>query len=266
MWVLRITKTMYSIFFTINSVYFPFGKIFLRSLYEKVDMDKVERVFVSDTGLLPDQKEFILSFDKVNIIENASGIKVHDFGGPWSKSWHQNVSSKTITLRKIASNNTPIVMIDADCMFVKDISSIVDLHYDIQICDRPAKRATKTKSNCIGSFISINNEKSLSFLDRWIDNMNSIKKIPLNKAPGKSRPKESKCLSMVFDSEFSKEFRIKVHSEAEVSARPLDYFLNPLPDTKIVHFKGRSSAVDFDGRFCGIEKMLDRQGLDRYIK
>ena len=41
----------YDIYFVLNSAYIKFGKIFLESLHDKVNMDNVRCVYLSDTGL-----------------------------------------------------------------------------------------------------------------------------------------------------------------------------------------------------------------------
>jgi hypothetical protein len=52
---------MYNIMVVFNSSYFPFGKVWINSLYEKNDMTKVNRVFIVDTGLEEHQKEYFRS-------------------------------------------------------------------------------------------------------------------------------------------------------------------------------------------------------------
>ena len=44
----------YNIMVVLNSSYFKFGKIFIKSLYEKLNLENIENVFVSDIGLSED--------------------------------------------------------------------------------------------------------------------------------------------------------------------------------------------------------------------
>jgi hypothetical protein len=48
---------MYNIMVVFNSSYFPFGKVWINSLYDKNDMSNVDTVYIVDTGLEESQKE-----------------------------------------------------------------------------------------------------------------------------------------------------------------------------------------------------------------
>ena len=41
----------YDIYYVLNSAYIRFGKIFLKSLYDKVDMNNVRHIYLSDTEM-----------------------------------------------------------------------------------------------------------------------------------------------------------------------------------------------------------------------
>ena len=69
----------FDIYFVLNSAYIKFGKIFLESLHDKVDMNNVRNVYLSDTGLNEKDKEYVTSFDKVKIVD--SGIVTNFKGG-----------------------------------------------------------------------------------------------------------------------------------------------------------------------------------------
>ena len=58
----------YDIYFVLNSAYIKFGKIFLGSLHDKVDMDNVRNIYISDTGLNENDKKYVKSFDKVAVV------------------------------------------------------------------------------------------------------------------------------------------------------------------------------------------------------
>ena len=59
---------MYNILFTLNSSYYNYGKVFIRSLFDNNDMSKVSKVFVADTGLIEEHRLFFESFDKTIIL------------------------------------------------------------------------------------------------------------------------------------------------------------------------------------------------------
>ena len=49
----------YNIFFSLNHSYFPYGKILLRSIFNTVNLDKVNMIIIADTGLKKEDKHFI---------------------------------------------------------------------------------------------------------------------------------------------------------------------------------------------------------------
>ena len=52
---------VYNIMAVFNSSYFPFGKVWINSLYDKNDMSNVPKVFIVDTGLKEEEREYFLS-------------------------------------------------------------------------------------------------------------------------------------------------------------------------------------------------------------
>ena len=42
----------------LNSSYFNFGKVFINSLYDNVDIDNIDTIFIADTGLSKSNKEY----------------------------------------------------------------------------------------------------------------------------------------------------------------------------------------------------------------
>ena len=51
-----------SIYTVINDAYFKFGQIFIRSLYDKVNIDKINKIYISDTGLTQQQLDYLKSY------------------------------------------------------------------------------------------------------------------------------------------------------------------------------------------------------------
>ena len=48
---------MYSIFTTLNSGYYKFGQIFINSLYENINLNKINKIYIADTGLILNNKK-----------------------------------------------------------------------------------------------------------------------------------------------------------------------------------------------------------------
>ena len=90
---LKSSIPMYNIFLSLNSSYVPYGKMFMKSLYDVVDMSRVDRVVIADTGLdLKDKQYFLASYDKVDILE-TNLVSSFDQGGTWGKGWQSVVTS-----------------------------------------------------------------------------------------------------------------------------------------------------------------------------
>ena len=51
----------YDIYFVLNSAYIKFGKIFLESLHDKVNVKNVRNIYLSDTGLNDTDKKYVES-------------------------------------------------------------------------------------------------------------------------------------------------------------------------------------------------------------
>tara|TARA_Y100000361_G_scaffold153587_1_gene175799 strand:+ start:676 stop:1407 length:732 start_codon:yes stop_codon:yes gene_type:complete len=179
---------MYNIMVVFNSSYFPFGKVWINSLYENNDMSKVDKVFIVDTGLEENQKEYFRSKGKeVYIYDTGLETDFND-GGAWGKGWQENVGSKTIIFKHLLEmTDIPLMMIDGDCIFVKDLHSLIDNHCDIQLCKRDSG------TPYLGSFaIGQPRQQTLDFMTKWIER---IATKPTNV------PRESPSLSEVAEEE-----------------------------------------------------------------
>jgi len=219
-----------NIYTVLNSAYWKFGKIFIDSLYDKVNINNINKIYISNTGLEQSQILYLQSKPEVEIID--SNISTNFEGGTWSDEWHQVVTSKTKVLKDIIiRDDYPTVMIDADCLFLDDITNLIDTKYDLQICHR------NHHIPYLGSFVSINNKSGIGFIDQWIQNIKSTAKIDKD---GHLIARESPALSLTVK-EMSGEFKIEDISEFIVSATHKDMLSD---NTKIVHFKGSSKASD----------------------
>ena len=80
------------------------------------------------------------------------------------KGWQENVGSKTIVFKHILeSTNIPLMMVDGDCIFTKDLSTLIDGMCDIQLCKRDAGTPYLFFCN------RTTNEQTLDFMDKWIE-------------------------------------------------------------------------------------------------
>lgn len=236
---------MYSIYTVLNSAYLTFGKVFLNSLYDKLDNSKVKYIFIVDTGLTDEDRLFLSKNDKVKIID--SGVTTNLKGGTEDKEWTQTVVLKTYVLRELLKTYDdlfPIVMIDSDCMFIKDISDLINTDYDLQICHRQ-----NPQTPLLGSYVSFNNkDKCMSFLDKWID------RIPQIETPWK----ESPALSQIY-SENKEKYNIELIPENKVSS----YTTDDINHTHIIHFKSMSNNKTVEET---IRKRIFDRGFGPYIK
>jgi len=159
----------YNILTVINEGYAEFGKLFINSLFENIDLTNVEKIFVYDTGLAPLTIDYYNYFPKVEIIEtgaNYTSLNMHDEG------WKENTYSKTKYLLECLDNyNLPTLMVDSDCIFVAAFEQLLDKKADIVVCSRQREGFSRH----IGSFFgALNVEKSKQFLRSWIKNIDLL--------------------------------------------------------------------------------------------
>ena len=234
----------YNIFTVANEGYSKFLKLFINSIFDKVDLENIEQIIVADTGLSEKTKSHILQFPKVEIMStdiDSEYSKIHD------ENWKKNVYSKArLMLQNIESRDAfiPTIMIDSDCIVVEDFTSTLDTQADIIPCLRnqagrtPGHQATSTH---IGSFFVANTERCIDFLKFWIDEIPKIKTIGPD---GKRIPQESPALSNA-----CKQFRDKINIVdlderiiANIESRPPEF-------AKIYHLKS-------DWQFLTVEKRI----------
>lgn len=215
-----------------------FGKIFIQSYFEHNNND-CNFLFILDAGLKEDDINWLEQFNKVKIID--SNVNTNFKNGNTSKDWTDTVVSKTYGLREILNtyNITPIVMIDSDCLILGDISPLIDLSKDIQICNRPNHRTPM-----LGSYVSINKPTCGRFMDEWIDTIPTI-----------STPwKESPALGKVYQN-FKDTLDIGLIPEHIVSC----YDKKQITDeVKIVHFKSGAAHKTIEE---SIQKRIYERGF-----
>lgn len=240
----------YNIFFSLNSSYFPYGKMFIRSLYEVLNLSKVDKVIIADTGLTKEQRDFFFSFNKVELLETNLKADFND-GGTWGDGWQSIVTSKAKNLYKaLIKYKTTTVMIDADCIFTQDITRIISGE-DIQLCYRGDE---KPDNPYLGSYAVFKpTEKSYKFLDVWITFIDSN---------SSTRAKESPMLAKAVN-EIGKDFIENIPRKL-VSCYTKDEYDKSTVKPFIVHFKGGSlsSSVEADIK----KRIYGTHGFDKLVK
>jgi len=159
----------YNILTVINEEYAVFGKLFLNSLFENVDLRRIDKILVYDTGLASATVEYYNYFPKVEVIQTGSNYRsneIHD------KGWKENTYSKTKYLfEALEERGLPTLMIDSDCIFAAPFDDLIDEKTDIVACSRNREGFSKH----IGSFFgAINVERSKDFLSKWIKNVDLL--------------------------------------------------------------------------------------------
>ena len=221
----------YNMMVVFYSSYFPFGRLWINSLYDKNNMSNVDKVFIVDTGLKKEEKEYFKSKgSEVHIYDTGLDTDFND-GGAWGKGWQENVGSKTIIFQHLLSmTDIPLMMVDGDCIFVKDLYPLIDSHCDIQLCKRDAG------TPYLGSFvIGQPRQQTLDFMTKWIER---IATKPTNV------PRESPSLSEVAMEEWSNlsignidRLLVSTHNENEYGEH-----------TYIVHLKSATVDRKIDSR------------------
>ena len=113
----------YNIITVANEEYKDFLKLFVNSLFENVDMENINKVYIFDTGLSKETKEYVNHFPSFDLVDTQMIIEskeLHDSG------WAENTYSKTKFLRQILKKDSlPTFMIDSDCIFVEGFEKLI---------------------------------------------------------------------------------------------------------------------------------------------
>ena len=246
----------YNILFTLNSSYFNYGKLLINSLYDNNDMSKVDTIFLADTGLNSKNKKYFKKYSHIKILNTNISSNFNE-GGTWGKGWQTSVVSKTQSLYKILIDTTlPIIMIDADCMVIKDLSDLLLNDKDLQICYR---KNESPDVPYLGSFvIAHNNPTSKQFITDWINNIrnhNSDKKsLEIYGIPTKESPMLGKTV---------KESNIKIDNIPRLLVSC--YNKKEYNDTVyVIHLKGGSLSKDINQDIN--KRIYGTHGFDSLVK
>lgn len=218
----------YNIITVANEGYKDFLKLFVNSLFENVDMQNINKVYIFDTGLSKETKEYINLFPSFDIVDTQMVTKfkeIHDSG------WATNTYSKTKFLKQtLEKDSLPTFMIDSDCIFAEGFENLIDFDKDFVACDRNRDGFSKH----IGSFFgALNIENSLNFLNKWIDNISFLQQ------EGKLKHCESPALSKTIS---ETDFNIQEIEETLVSA------VFPDESSRIYHLKSDYYALTIESR------------------
>ena len=235
----------YNIFTLFNSKYIKFAKIFLNSLYKTQNMDNINTIYIYDAGINDADKEWLQKFDKIKIIDDYETTQMDKI-----PEWTNVIIQKTFILKQLLEKEKvyPLVMIDIDCLFLKDISDLINLKFDLQVC----KRDYKPKP-LIASFVSFNNENVLPFIDLWIDKIKNIEK----------NIKETPALCNIYK-KHKEDYKIGLVDYNIVSATN-DKSIKK--DTRIFHFKGTSlKSNSVENRLKIINSLHKIKNIKQLIK
>ena len=221
----------YNIFFILNSPYFTFGKILLKSIYKNCNQQNIKKIYILNTGLSGAELSFLNGFDKVEVLN--SGLDTNFSKGSWGEDWHTNISLKLRVLGSIVEQvDDPVMMIDGDCMVMKDLVNLIDKGGDIQLCYRGK---TTPDNPYLGSYVCIvNNKLGKLFIDDCVFEMENLADRWLE---GKLWPKESLSIGKVATKN-SRKINIVDFGLSEVS----EFNYKNIDDCTIVHFKGKTHS------------------------
>jgi lipopolysaccharide biosynthesis glycosyltransferase len=244
----------YDFFTVLNSAYMPFGKIWINSLTQNISKDKVGTIYILDTGLNNNDIEYLKSFSQVEIImsdlcETATSDAVDK-----NSTWLKHVLRKTKYFKKILKqNDKPLIMVDADCMFLTDFFDYIDDTKDILVCNR----SYRDHDNWIASFfVAKNTPAAYEFMNLWTKRMRRLMRESPERGWFESHSlnlcvneiKEEKADNILIGDVFTK----------NVACEEISFFDG---DTSIIHFKGTSNKTDFRGRISRFNRVLDHKHL-----
>jgi hypothetical protein len=166
-----------------NSQYLPFAKIFFNSLLKLDDYNKIDKIYVINTGLSEGDLDIIKNISsKVVFLESKTTkydqVKLH------SKEWVSLVSNKVhVFLDLINKGVAPLLLVDIDSYFRENFLHLLNFENDIVVCGRAkqVRNKYKYKLTHISSFFAVrnNSEPVKLFLESWVDEMLKIKGHPV---------------------------------------------------------------------------------------
>lgn len=217
----------YNVMTVLNSDYFDFGKMFVNSFYDVMNLEKLNKLYIFDTGLSERNKAYLSGYPKLEIVSTNLMTKhtnLHD------EDWCKNVYSKTAYLLNIINQDLiPTIMIDSDCMFVKDFTDILPKDNNFIVCKRDVGNSF---CEYIASFFAVMNPSAASdFIKEWREEMYY----------GTENHKESPALSRLV---YKKTYEVSELAEDLISCTKEDLS----EDTYIVHMKSTNTLRTVEQR------------------
>jgi len=159
----------YNIVTVTNESYFPFFEIWIKSLFDNLELSSVAKIYIIDTGMSDANRKFINLFPKTKIWK--TDIK-SVFDQIHSEAWGKSNYAKLPVIKEILlTDKSPTYFIDVDCVFVHDYYSVLDFTKDIVLTDT-SDRKIFCNSQLIGCFYGFNNvHKAIKFIDQWYENI-----------------------------------------------------------------------------------------------
>jgi hypothetical protein len=148
-------------------------------------------------------------------------------------------------------------MVDSDCMFLGDVTEVLEQDKDILVCNR----SYREDDNWIASFFVVNNpDQGIKFLSSWIGRMKKL----MIEQPHRGWF-ESHSLNLLIRQGEHGQFNIGDVFTADVACE--EEALLSLENTKLVHFKGTGQKTDFSGRinrFRNSQYVIEK--VNKYVK
>ncbi len=210
-----------------NGSYFKFMKIWIKSLYDKVNLENIQNIYIIDTGLEEQHREYLSFFKKVKIIETEIKSKFTELHG---KGWQESNYSKLPVIRRVLKKEEiPTYFIDVDCLFIQDFYRLLDFSKDFVICDT-SDRLEACSTRFIGSFYGFNNLKCLDFIDEWYNTILNSDKI-------KQKWRESPALTICY-SKNKNDYSFQILDEGNISS---SMYSPPEKEKFIMHMKSEGA-------------------------
>lgn len=253
----------YNILTVASKSYLPFLDIFLNSINENCDLNKINKIYIVDVDL-NNYKNKLLRSDKIIYLNSDVDDK---FGGVHSEGWYNVTKEKTLFLRQILNDmpeDESLIMIDSDTAVLCDLSELIDKKYDLQITRMSAGAHISASGVLIlhiACLVIFNNiKKSQLFVERWIHN---IKKLKDDRKP---KPHETPAMNKTLEEDIMNDIMWMSMNDNEYCA-DLAYYKN----TKIVHFKSDGSdkttpLKNFINRFNNVKYHVNQEEKPELLK
>tara|TARA_B100000575_G_C23139528_1_gene662809 strand:- start:2822 stop:3571 length:750 start_codon:yes stop_codon:yes gene_type:complete len=244
----------YNLVSVCNKQYTPFLKVFLGSALNILDSEKLNKIYILDTGVEKKTKDFFSSIDYIEFIDSKSTFESEK---PWDDGWKKNVLMKTqFTKDILKKDNLPTMMVDIDSMFIQEISDLMEHECDIMVCNRAS---FSPNFPIIASYVGFFDvEKGISFLDLWMDDM---------KLPTQHSTVETPSLNNIVRKNDKTNYFKMMYTDFSVVG--LYRYTHIHDQTKILHFKGggfsegKETKVAIDLRFKRFINFMDI--IDGYL-